>query len=82
MSNNSNDYLSAVTNMKEDFVSYFIMAFIFCILIIIVAYIIYIRRLENSECDYMNTLYPSLDETSVRYPQMTQIVNIIYMIIT
>ena len=61
MSNNSNDYLSAMTNMKEDFVSYIIMAFIFGILIIIVAYIIYIRRLENSECDYMNTLYPSLD---------------------
>ena len=61
MSTNSNDYLSSITNMKEDFVSYIIMAFIFVILIIIVVYIIYIRRLENSECDYMNTLYPSLD---------------------
>ena len=61
MSSNSKDYLSTMANMKEDFVSYIIMSIIFFILIMIIVYIIYIRRLENSECDYVNTLYPSLD---------------------
>jgi hypothetical protein len=61
MSTNSNNYLSAIKNMNEDFQSYIILAFIFVLLIIIVGYIIYLRRLEASECDYMNTLYPSVD---------------------
>jgi hypothetical protein len=30
-------------------------------LIVVISYIIYIRRLQKSECDYMNDLYPSID---------------------
>ena len=56
------DYLSTITsNMSEDFVSYVIILFICIILIIIIWYIIYLNKLENSECNFMNGLYPSLD---------------------
>ena len=34
---------------------------ILIILIIFIGYMIYLSKLENSECDYMNTLYPSVD---------------------
>jgi len=55
------DYLSAIKNMDEDFQSYMIMAFIFIILIISIGYMIYLNKLENRECDYMNNLYSSVD---------------------
>jgi hypothetical protein len=58
---NSNDYLSAIRNMNEDFQVYMIMAFIFIILIIFIGYMIYLSRLENNECNYMNDLYSSVD---------------------
>ena len=55
------DTLSAISNMKEDFVSHIIMGIIFLILIILIIYLIYIHRLENSECSYMNNLYSKID---------------------
>jgi len=55
------DYLSAIKNMNQDFQSYMIMAFIFIILIIFIGYMIYLSRLQNSECNYMNNLYSSVD---------------------
>lgn len=61
MSTNSDDYLSAIKNMDEDFQSYMIMAFIFIILIIFIGYLIYLSKLEGRECDYMNNLYSSVD---------------------
>ena len=61
MSTKSTDYLSAIKNMDEDFQSYMIMAFIFIILIISIGYMIYLNKLENRECDYMNNLYSSVD---------------------
>jgi hypothetical protein len=61
MSTNSNDYLSAIKNMDKDFQSYMIIAFILIILIIFIGYMIYLSRLKNSECDYMNSLYPSVN---------------------
>jgi len=61
MSNQPTDYLSTVKNMNEDFVSYMIIAFIFIILIIMIGYMIYLYRLDNSECSFMNGLYPSVD---------------------
>jgi hypothetical protein len=61
MSTNSNNYLSAIKNLNEDMQSYIILAFIFILLIIIVGYIIYLRRLQASECNYMNSLYPSVN---------------------
>jgi len=61
MSSQSTNYLSTIQNMNEDFQSYMIMAFILLILIIFVGYMIYLSKLENRECNYMNSLYPSLD---------------------
>jgi len=61
MSTNPGNYLSSIKNTQEDFIGYIIMAFVFLILIFMVGYIIYLRRLNNAECDYMNTLYPSVD---------------------
>jgi hypothetical protein len=61
MSSQNTDYLSVIKNMNEDFQSYMVIAFIFIILIIMIGYIIYLSRLENAECNYMNTLYSSVD---------------------
>ena len=60
-STNPTDYLSAIKNADEQFVSYMIIAFVFILLICLIGYIIYLTKLEKSECDYMNTLYPSVD---------------------
>ena len=61
MNAGAGDTLSMITHMNEQFVTYIILIFIFVTLIIIVSYIIYIRRLQKSECDYMNDLYPEID---------------------
>lgn len=61
MSSNPTDYLSQIKNLDEDFQSYMIIAFIFIILIIFIGYMIYLSRLQNSECDYMNNLYSSVN---------------------
>jgi hypothetical protein len=61
MSTQSQDYLTMLKNMNEDFQSYMIFGFIFIILMVMISYIIYLTRLESSECNYMNTLYPSVD---------------------
>lgn len=62
MSTNSpTDYLSAIKNLDEDFQVYMITAFIFIILIIFICYLVYLSRLQNAECDYMNSLYPSIN---------------------
>jgi hypothetical protein len=55
------DYLSAIKNMDADFQSYVIIIFIGIIVIIFIGYMIYLSRLENAECNYMNSLYPSVD---------------------
>jgi hypothetical protein len=61
MSTQINDYLSSMQNLDENFQSYMIMTFVFIILLIMVGYILYLHRLDNSEVNYINTLYPSLD---------------------
>jgi len=61
MSSQNTDYLSVIKNMNEDFQSYMVIAFILIILMIMIGYIIYLSRLENAECNYMNTLYSSVD---------------------
>ena len=61
MSSNAGDYLTAIKSMDENFQSYMIMAFIFIILIIFIGYMIYLSRLQNATCDYMNNLYSSVD---------------------
>jgi hypothetical protein len=57
---NPTDYLSKIKQMDESFVSYIIVITIFIIIIFIIVYIIYLTKLESKECDYMNTLYPSV----------------------
>lgn len=61
MSTQNTDYLSAIKKMDESFQSYMIIVFIFIILIIFIGYMIYLSRLEKSECNYMNNLYPSVN---------------------
>jgi hypothetical protein len=61
MSSQPMDYLSAIKNLDEDFQSYMIMLFIFVILLIFIGYMIYLNRLRKGECDYMDSLYPSVN---------------------
>ena len=61
MSAKNLDYLSTIKNLDEDFQSYVIMVFIFILLIIMIGYMIYLSRLENNECSYMNNLYASVN---------------------
>ena len=61
MSSNSNDYLSVIQNLDEEFKVYAILAFTFLILIIFIIYMIYLSRLQDSEVNYMNNLYPSIN---------------------
>jgi hypothetical protein len=60
MSSTNTDFLSQIQSLDESFQSYIIMAFTLIILIIFICYMIYLSRLENATCDYMNTLYPSV----------------------
>jgi hypothetical protein len=55
---NSKGYLSG---MDENFQVYMIFSFTFIILIIFIGYMIYLSRLQNNECNYMNNLYSSVD---------------------
>ena len=61
MSSTNTDFLSQIQSLDEDFQSYMVMIFIGIILIIFIGYLIYLSRLQNAECDYMNNLYSSVD---------------------
>ena len=61
MSSQTTNYLSAIKNIDEDFQSYMIISFILIILIIFIGYMIYLTKLESQECEYINSLYPSLN---------------------
>lgn len=61
MSTQSTDYLSTIKNLDEDFQSYMVMGFVFLILIFMIGYVIYLVKLEDSECNYMNNLYSTLN---------------------
>jgi hypothetical protein len=61
MSTTNIDYLSQIKNLDENMQSYLIITFTFIILIIFIGYLIYLSRLQNSECNYMNNLYSSVD---------------------
>ena len=50
-----------INDIDQNFQVYIIISIIFIVLIIFIIYLIYLSRLQNSECDYMNTLYPSVD---------------------
>ena len=61
MSSPQTDYLSTIQNMDESFQTYLIMAFILIILIVFIGYMIYLSKLQNNECDFMNNLYSTVD---------------------
>ena len=50
-----------IKNLDEQFQSYMIIMFIFIILLIFFIYKSYLSNLESRECNFMNTLYPSLN---------------------
>jgi hypothetical protein len=50
-----------LNNMNDDFISYLILALISVLLIVFVSYIVYMRGLKSRECNFMDTLYPSLN---------------------
>jgi hypothetical protein len=53
--------LNLLNNMHEDFASFLILALIIIIVIAYISYSIYMTQLETKECNYLNTLYPSID---------------------
>jgi hypothetical protein len=55
------DYLSKIKSLDEEFQVYIIFLFSIIVLVIFICYMIYLSMLEGRECNYMNTLYPSLD---------------------
>lgn len=61
MSSPQTDYLSTIQNMDESFQTYLIVAFILIILIIFIGYMIYLSKLQNKGCDYMEELYSTID---------------------
>jgi hypothetical protein len=61
MSSKPTDYLSQIKSLDTDFQSYMIITFTLIIIIIFICYMIYLSRLENATCDYMNNLYSSVD---------------------
>lgn len=53
--------LNSIMEMKEEFISYIILAFICILLIITIGYIIYIRSLQNRTCSFMESMYSTLN---------------------
>jgi len=50
-----------LTSLKEDFVAKMIFFIILLIIITMLCYVFYMRRLEASECSFMDSLYSKLD---------------------
>lgn len=48
-------------SLDESFQSYIVLLFTFVVFIIFICYIIYLHRLESSECNYMDSMYSSID---------------------
>lgn len=61
MSTSSNDYLTQIKNLDENFQVYMVFTFTFIILIVFIGYMIYLSRLQSKEVSYMNDLYPSVN---------------------
>lgn len=61
MSTQVKEAFNSIMNLKEEFVSYMILAIILLIIIVVILYIISISRLNKSECNYINKLYPNVN---------------------
>jgi hypothetical protein len=57
----TSSYLSIIQNMDENTISLIIAGFTTIIIIFYIWHIVYINGLQKSECNYMNSLYPSVD---------------------
>ena len=66
MSTKASNVLNTLQKLSEGFVSYMILAMILLILFIVVLYIIRISKLNRTECNYMDTLYPSVNGINIR----------------
>lgn len=53
--------LSTFLNTNEDNISLIIIVITVIIIIAFILYMIYLNRLQKRDCDYMNSLYPSVD---------------------
>jgi hypothetical protein len=53
--------LNTLMNLKEDFVTFIILAISLIIIIVVIIYFIYLKNLPTSECNYMDTLYGKID---------------------
>lgn len=58
---NVNSRTVSTKYLDEDFQSFIIMSIALIVLIIFIVYMIYFNRLQNRECNYMNSLYPNVD---------------------
>jgi len=61
MSTKIQEAYSVITNLKEDFVSYMILAMILLILITIISYTYYVINLNRTDCNFINNLYPTVN---------------------
>lgn len=52
---------NTVAGMKEDFVVSIVLGIVLIISLVFIFYLIYLSRLQNAECSYMNGLYPKMD---------------------
>jgi len=57
----ASSYLSIIQNMDENTISLIITGFTIITIIFYIWHIVYINGLQKSECNYMNSLYPSID---------------------
>ena len=55
------DISNIIDTENEDFISTMIIITIIVITLLIIIYIFYLRGLDKSNCNYMNTLYPTID---------------------
>ena len=56
-----NNALSGMKVLKEDFISKMILGFMLLLVVLMIAYIIYLTKLPTKQCDYMNDIYGTLN---------------------
>ena len=61
MSEQPTGFFSKLQSLDDNYKVYIIMGIALVILIIFIGYMIYLSKLDNRECDYMNNLYSTLD---------------------
>jgi hypothetical protein len=57
----SNNLSNIKDSMKQNFITYLVVSMILIFVILTILYIIYLTKLQDKECSYMNDMYGSLD---------------------